>query len=62
MKFWFVEQTIDTEEDEMTVAGDDHPARLYLKFESADGEEHSMESIWGNRVLHRGRPISPTFT
>ncbi|MBW2291182.1 MAG: DUF3047 domain-containing protein [Deltaproteobacteria bacterium] len=51
---WFIEQTIESEEDEMTVAGDDHPARLYLKFESADGEEHSMEIIWGNRVLHRG--------
>jgi hypothetical protein len=51
---WFIEKTIDTEVDEMTVAGDDHPARLYLSFESPDGEEHSMEIIWGNRVLHRG--------
>ena len=51
---WFIEQTIASDKDEMTVAGDDHPARLYLKFESASGEDHSMEIIWGNRVLRRG--------
>ncbi len=51
---WFIEQTIDSEQDELTVGGDDHPARLYLKFESASGEDHPMEIIWGNRVLRRG--------
>lgn len=51
---WFVEQTIDSDLDERTVAGDDHPARLYLTFESRQGEEHSMEIIWGNRHLRRG--------
>ncbi len=34
---WFVEQPIASEKDEMTVAGDDHPARLYLSFESSSG-------------------------
>ena len=51
---WFVEQPIASEKDEMTVAGDDHPARLYLSFESASGKDHSMEIIWGNRALRRG--------
>ncbi len=51
---WFIEQTIVSEKDETTVAGDDHPARIYLTFESESGDDHSMEIIWGNRVLRRG--------
>lgn len=51
---WFIEQPIESDADEMTAAGDDHPARLYLSFVSADGDEHSMEIIWGNRALRRG--------
>lgn len=51
---WLIEEPIASQEDEMTVAGDDHPARLYLSFESASGDEHSMEIIWGNRSLGRG--------
>jgi hypothetical protein len=51
---WFVEQPIVSEVDETTKAGDDHPARLYLKFRSADGGSHAMEIIWGNRKLHAG--------
>jgi len=51
---WFIEQSVESEVDELTTAGDDHPARLYLGFESASGEEHSMEIIWGNRALKRG--------
>ncbi len=51
---WFVEQGVQTEIDETTEAGDDHPARLYLKFALPDGQTHAMEIIWGNRTLHRG--------
>lgn len=51
---WFVEQPIASEADETTKAGDDHPARLYLKFRSANGETHAMEIIWGNRKLRAG--------
>ena len=51
---WYVEQAIESELDEMTVEGDDHPARLFLSFESAEGESHAMEIIWGNRRLQRG--------
>ncbi len=51
---WLIEQPIVSDADEMTVEGDDHPARLYLGFESAEGDSHAMEIIWGNRALRRG--------
>jgi hypothetical protein len=51
---WFVEQPIVSDIDETTKAGDDHPARLYLKFRTAAAETHAMEIIWGNRKLHAG--------
>lgn len=51
---WLIEQPVVTDLDEMTSAGDDHPARLYLTFESPAGDEHSMEIIWGNKTLARG--------
>lgn len=51
---WLVEKGIDSDIDETTEAGDDHPARLYLKFAAPDGQTRAMEIIWGNRRLHRG--------
>jgi len=51
---WFIEQGVRSEEDERTVAGDDHPARLYLKFVDAQGDDHAMEIIWGNQQLQAG--------
>lgn len=51
---WYIERPIRSDADEMTVAGDDHPARLYLTFQSAGGESHSMEIVWGNRKLKPG--------
>jgi hypothetical protein len=51
---WYVEQPIDSPLDERTREGDDHPARLFLTFHTNDGEDRSMEVIWGNRLLHRG--------
>lgn len=51
---WFVEQPIAGDFDETVKDGDDHPARLYLKFRSATGESHAMEIIWGNRSLRAG--------
>jgi hypothetical protein len=50
---WYIEQPIKSPIDERTEAGDDHPARLFLTFESAGGDTRSMEIIWGNR-LHAG--------
>ena len=51
---WHIEQPIESEIDERTEDGDDHPARLFLTFESDDGESRSMEIIWGNRLLQAG--------
>ena len=51
---WFIEQPIESEVDETTKAGDDHPARIYLKFRTAQGEDRAMEIIWGNRKLRAG--------
>jgi hypothetical protein len=51
---WLIEKAIETELDERTGDGDDHPARLFLRFESADGDEHKMEIIWGNEHLGAG--------
>ncbi|MSQ73312.1 MAG: DUF3047 domain-containing protein [Betaproteobacteria bacterium] len=51
---WFVELPIASGVDETTRAGDDHPARLYLKFRAAGGKTHAMEIIWGNRKLRAG--------
>ncbi len=51
---WFVEMGIDSDIDERTEEGDDHPARLFLTFMGDDGERRSMEIIWGNRHLKAG--------
>lgn len=51
---WFIEQPIKTDIDELTRAGDDHPARLYLKFQTNSETSHAMEIVWGNRKLSRG--------
>jgi hypothetical protein len=47
---WFVEVPIDSPLDERTRAGDDHPARLFIAFKTAMGEDRRMEVIWGNRL------------
>jgi hypothetical protein len=47
---WYIEQPIESPLDEQTREGDDHPARLFLTFKTAAGEERRMEIIWGNRL------------
>jgi Protein of unknown function (DUF3047) len=47
---WFVEVPIDSPLDERTRAGDDHPARLFIAFKTAMGEDRRMEIVWGNRL------------
>jgi hypothetical protein len=47
---WYIEQPIESALDERTREGDDHPARLFLIFRTATGEERRMEIIWGNRL------------
>jgi hypothetical protein len=51
---WHVEKPIDSPLDERTRAGDDHPARLFIAFRTASGEDRRMEIIWGNKVLKAG--------
>lgn len=51
---WFVELPIASDVDETSKAGDDHPARIFLKFRSGEGDMHAMEIIWGNRKLRSG--------
>lgn len=47
---WFVEVPIESPLDERTRAGDDHPARLFIAFKTATGEDRRMEIVWGNRL------------
>ena len=54
---WFIEQPVVTGIDELTAEGDDHPARLYLKFRTSDGTNHAMEIIWPTRPGHQASPI-----
>ena len=47
---WFIELQINSPLDECTREGDDHPARLLLRFITDRGEKRAMEVIWGNRL------------
>jgi hypothetical protein len=47
---WYIEQPIESPFDEHTREGDDHPARLFLVFRTASGEERRMEIVWGNKL------------
>jgi hypothetical protein len=47
---WYIELPIRSPLDERTRDGDDHPARLFLRFLTDRGEKHAMEVIWGNRL------------
>jgi len=53
---WLIEDPVtadadgDSIADENTRAGDDHPARLYIRFEDTAGQSRSLEIIWGNEL------------
>ena len=47
---WFIELPIRSPQDERTREGDDHPARLFLRFITDRGENRAIEVIWGNRL------------
>ena len=51
---WYIEKPIDADASELTREGDDHPARLFIRFRTAAGEARSMEVIWGNKLLKAG--------
>ena len=43
---WLIELPVKNPLDERTRHGDDHPARLYLRFITDRGEKRAMEVIW----------------
>lgn len=47
---WLIEDPIETDKDETTRAGDDHPARLFISFRNAANEKRAMEIVWGNKL------------
>src|SRR6201997_3902018 len=47
---WFIELPIRSPLDERTREGDDHPARLFLRFLTERNDKRAMEVIWGNRL------------
>ena len=47
---WYIEVPIRSPRDERTREGDDHPARLFLRFLTDRGDKRAMEVIWGNRL------------
>ncbi|HEX3419036.1 MAG TPA: DUF3047 domain-containing protein [Stellaceae bacterium] len=47
---WYIELPIHSPLDERMREGDDHPARLFLRFATDRGEKRAMEVIWGNRL------------
>lgn len=51
---WYIERGITSAADERTHKGDDHPARLFLVFRTAAGDERRMEIVWGNRIAAPG--------
>lgn len=51
---WKVTQPIESDVDEATEDGDDHPLRLYLRFANEAGETRGTEIIWSNRKYAPG--------
>jgi hypothetical protein len=47
---WLIELPIRSPLDERTREGDDHPARLFLRFLTDQGQKRTMEVVWGNRL------------
>jgi hypothetical protein len=47
---WYIELPIRSPLDERTREGDDHPARLFLRFLTDRGDTRAMAVIWGNRL------------
>ncbi len=51
---WFIEDPIESDLDERTKEGDDHPARLFMGFMDEAGQAHHAEIIWSNRHFKPG--------
>jgi len=51
---WKVVQPIESDVDEDTRDGDDHPVRFFAVFSNVDGERRAMEIIWSNQKYAPG--------
>lgn len=51
---WKVNQPIESDVDEATKDGDDHPARFFLVFSSDTEDRRAMEIIWSNKKYAPG--------
>jgi hypothetical protein len=49
-----VSQPIESDVDEATKEGDDHPVRLFLVFSNETGDRRAMEIIWSNKKFAPG--------
>lgn len=51
---WKIEKALNSELDEDSKEGDDHPARFFVAFENADGGRKFAEIIWSNQKYQTG--------
>lgn len=51
---WKVEIPINSSLGEATKEGDDHPARLFLRFSEDNGERRGLEIVWSNQIYAPG--------
>lgn len=51
---WKIVTPIESTVDEDTEAGDDHPARFFLRFENESGQMKAAEIIWSNQKYAPG--------
>lgn len=51
---WNVEVPIESTIDERTKEGDDHPARLFVRFQDEKDNDHFVEIIWSNKKFSPG--------
>ncbi|MBL1419938.1 MAG: DUF3047 domain-containing protein [Alphaproteobacteria bacterium] len=51
---WKIEKALNSELDEDSKDGDDHPARFFVMFKSADGSRKVAEIIWSNQKYQAG--------
>ena len=47
---WMIATPINSPASEKTLAGDDHPARIVVTFETTHGDQKEVELVWGNKI------------
>lgn len=51
---WKIDKPLQSDLDEETEAGDDHPARFFVMFNNEDGSRSAAEIIWSNKRFVKG--------